>query len=71
MCFCFLKKIFEEFKKLATIGYWENKKQGTLKNPGNIRNEPLGFIIVSYKKRFLVLQQETKYALVSWDDLAN
>ena len=33
--------------------------------------KPLRSIIVSYKKRFLVLQQETKYALVSWDDLAN
>ena len=35
------KKIFEEFKKLATIGNWENKKQKPSKIQENIRNGPI------------------------------
>ena len=35
------KKKFEEFKKLATIGYWENKKQKPSQNQENIRNGPI------------------------------
>ena len=35
------KKKFEEFKKLATIGYWENKKQKLSQNQENIRNGPI------------------------------
>ena len=61
MRLCFSKiHMFEKFKK-----------QKPLKNQENIRNEPIKIYHRFLRNKILVLQQETKYALVSWDDLAN